>query len=73
MPSANARTMHSERLAVAVVAIAAVGSLAASAGEIATGLHRSIEELTPTATIRVGKTADWVAEVFPRVSENLRS
>jgi virginiamycin B lyase len=61
MPSANARTMHSERLAVAVVAIAAVGSLAASAGEIATGLHRSIEELTPTATIRVGKTADWVA------------
>lgn len=61
MPFANAGTMHSERLALAAVAIAAVWSFAASAGEITTGSHRSIEELTPTATIRVGRTADWVA------------
>jgi DNA-binding beta-propeller fold protein YncE len=31
------------------------------AGEIVGGTRRAIEELTPTATIRVGKTADWVA------------
>jgi len=33
----------------------------ASAKAPATGTRRSIEELTPTVTIRVGKTADWVA------------
>jgi virginiamycin B lyase len=33
----------------------------AIAGEIANGATRSITELTPTTTIHVGKTADWVA------------
>lgn len=33
----------------------------AQAGEIGRGIRHSIQELTPTATIHVGKTADWVA------------
>jgi len=33
----------------------------AVAGEVASGATRSIAELTPTVTIHVGKTADWVA------------
>lgn len=61
MPFANAHTLHGERLALAIAAIAALAPLAASAGATAAGSHRSIGELEPTATIRVGKTADWVA------------
>lgn len=33
----------------------------AGAAQITSGTRRAIEELTPAATIRVGKTADWVA------------
>ncbi|HZT02259.1 MAG TPA: hypothetical protein VFA39_08370 [Steroidobacteraceae bacterium] len=61
MSSTNAGTVHHERFALVAVAIATVWSFAACAGETASGSHRPIEELEPTATIRVGKTADWVA------------
>jgi streptogramin lyase len=49
-------------LAWAAIATAAVLSCAAAlAGDIESDTRRPIEELTPTATIHVGKTADWVA------------
>jgi len=41
--------------------IIAVCCSVAVAGEVASSAARSITELTPTATIQVGKTADWVA------------
>jgi virginiamycin B lyase len=50
-------------LAFVSIAIAAVLSCGTSAlaGEVAGATRRPIEELTRTATIHVGKTADWVA------------
>jgi virginiamycin B lyase len=54
------------RLAWAAIAAAAVSSCtAAVASDSASDTRRPIEELTPTATIHIGKTADWVA-----ISEN---
>jgi streptogramin lyase len=49
-------------VAFSAVAIAIVLSLTvvASVSEAAGAQHRSIEELAPVATIRIGKTADWV-------------
>lgn len=41
----------------AVLSVTAVGS----AGDATAGTRRHIEELKPTAVIRVGRTADWVA------------
>jgi DNA-binding beta-propeller fold protein YncE len=42
-------------------AIALSSTAIGAAGEIATAARRQIAELEPTATIRIGKTADWVA------------
>ena len=61
MPLVSGGTVHDQNLTFAALAIAAVLSFAASAGEIASGTRRPIAQLTPTATIRLGKTADWVA------------
>lgn len=51
--------MHDRKWAFPVAAIAAVLSFAIVA--IASAARRPIQELKPTATIHVGKTADWVA------------
>lgn len=48
-------------LVALAIAMALVLPATGSAGEIATAARRQIAELKPTATIRVGKTADWVA------------
>jgi DNA-binding beta-propeller fold protein YncE len=61
MPLPNGGTVHDQRLVFAAVAVAGLLSCAAPAADIAAGARRPIGELTPTATIRVGKTADWVA------------
>lgn len=55
--------MGSRTLLFAVVVLTTVLSWVrmARAAEIARGTRRPIQELTSTATIRVGKTADWVA------------
>lgn len=62
MSSANPTALRKAIWACMAVAIRASGEplwcvAVAHAGES----HRPIEELIPTATIRVGKTADWVA------------
>ena len=47
---------------VRLIAIAAAfASVGASAADSTTSVRRSIAELTPAATLHLGKTADWVA------------
>ena len=57
------RNAGSAYVAIAAAAVLKTmpGSAVAPASEVADRTRRSIEELTPTATIHVGKTADWVA------------
>ena len=62
MSLANLSAVHKVRSACAAGATAAIlQTLSCSAVAHAIDSPRPIEELTPTATIRVGKTADWVA------------
>jgi virginiamycin B lyase len=57
------RLMRHRKLSVVTSAAALIlgWATAARADEPAGALRRPIEELTPTTTIHIGKTADWVA------------
>src|SRR5438128_2003709 len=48
-------------LSILLVATSGLGMQNAAADSVAGDTHRRIEDLVPTATIHVGKTADWVA------------
>jgi hypothetical protein len=56
--SVNIRTWS---LLILLVATLGRGTQNAAADSVASGARRHIEELVPTATLHVGKTADWVA------------
>jgi virginiamycin B lyase len=55
------RGTNSSILSASIVAVLLCRGGIANGGEVAGNLGRSIDELTPTATIHTGKTADWVA------------